>query len=265
MVPVEKGLPANVDAERFVLGSVLLDDSCFDGVAILQADEFILEKHGRIFKRMKDLHERGERIDRVTVYNELNKHGEAESCDGLSYLVTLDDGMPQVPNIDSYVRLVKEKAVLRRAIFTAQNLTNRCMAAEESPDEILSAAQKMLDALADGHQKHGEWVKPTQVIQDYPGGGHGFLKRKQGGLGIRTPWPPVTETLGGGLHKGDLVIVAGRPSMGSRLSPCRLHTKLQRTATVSQSSAWRCRGNHSRSDYSAESPGWIARSSGRAT
>jgi replicative DNA helicase len=213
---VEKGLPANVDAERLVLGSVLLDDSCFDDVAILEND-FALETHGRIFKRMRDLRERGERIDRVTVYHELNKHGEAEACGGHSYLVSLDDGMPTVPNIDSYIRLVQEKAIRRRAIFGAQDFINRCMVAEESDSQILLAGQKMLDALSDGQQKHGEWVTPNQVIQDYPGGPYSFLRRKQGGVGICTPWTPVTETLGGGLHKGDLVIIAGRPSMGKSI------------------------------------------------
>jgi replicative DNA helicase len=64
---VEKGLPTNVDAERLVLGSVLLDNSCFDDVAVLEND-FALETHGRIFKRMRDLRERDERIDRVTVF-----------------------------------------------------------------------------------------------------------------------------------------------------------------------------------------------------
>lgn len=221
MTAPDKGLPACVEAERFVLGSVLLDDACFDDVAILEND-FALETHGRIFKSMKALHERGEKIDRLTVFHELDKHGEAQACGGIGCLVSLDEGMPQVPNIDSYIRLVQEKAVLRRAIFAAQHFMNRCMAAEESPDAILSAGQKMLDALADGHQKHGDWVTPAQVIQDYPGGGHGFLKRKQGGVGIRTPWTPVTETLGGGLHKGDLFIVAGRPSMGKSIVEMQL-------------------------------------------
>ena len=61
--------------------------------------------HRRIFRRMGDLHERGEHIDRITVANELMKFNELESCDGLSYLVSLDDGLPQIPNVDSYVKL----------------------------------------------------------------------------------------------------------------------------------------------------------------
>ena len=96
MDAIEKGLPVNVDAERFVLGSILLDDSLFiQAAGTLEADDFSLEKHRRIFRRMGDLQERNEKIDRVTVANELMKFSELEACDGLSYLVSLDDGLPQ--------------------------------------------------------------------------------------------------------------------------------------------------------------------------
>src|SRR5215467_5492807 len=99
---VEKGLPTNLDAERFVLGSILLDDALYiQAAGTLEPDDFSLEKHRRIFKRMGELQERGERIDRITVANELMKFGELESCDGLSYLVSLDDGLPQIPNPDA--------------------------------------------------------------------------------------------------------------------------------------------------------------------
>src|SRR5574341_393732 len=108
---LEKGLPVNLDAERFVLGSILLDDSLFIQVAgTLSADDFSLEKHRRIFRRMFELNERGDRIDRVTVAEELMRHNQLESCDGLSYLVSLDDGLPRTGNIDGYLRIVKDKA-----------------------------------------------------------------------------------------------------------------------------------------------------------
>jgi replicative DNA helicase len=217
-VTMEKGPPVNLDAERFVLGSILLDDNLYvQAAGTLEPDDFSIEKHRRIFKHMEELYARGERIDRVTVYNELDKHGEAQACDGLSYLVSLDDGLPQIPNLDSYIRIVQEKSVLRRTIFAIEHLRSRCLAAEESPGEILLACQKALDALSDGQQKHGEWVTPTEVVTNYPGGVHEFVSRKQGGIGIATPWRPVTETLGGGLHKGELFITAGRPSMGKSI------------------------------------------------
>src|SRR6202048_147940 len=94
-IALEKGLPANQDAERFVLGAILMDDALYIQVAgTLEADDFSLEKHRRIFLRMGELYERGERIDRVTVANELMKQNQLESVDGVSYLVSLDEGMP---------------------------------------------------------------------------------------------------------------------------------------------------------------------------
>ena len=135
---IDKGLPTNVDAERFVLGSILLDDSFYvQAAGTLEPDDFSLEKHRRIFKRMGDLQERGEKIDRVTVANELMKFNELEACDGLSYLVSLDDGLPLIPNLDSYFRIVKDKALLRRIIFASQHMMNRALLAEEQPDEMI--------------------------------------------------------------------------------------------------------------------------------
>jgi len=101
----EEGLPTNIDAERFVLGSILLDDSLYiQAASSLEPEDFSLEKHRRLFMRMGAVQELGERIDRVTLANELIKFNELESCGGLTYLVSLDDGLPQMSNIDSYIR-----------------------------------------------------------------------------------------------------------------------------------------------------------------
>src|SRR5579872_7121332 len=130
----EKGLPANLDAERFVLGSILLNDSTYLQVAgAIEPDDFSLEKHRRIFGRMKDLYDRGERLDRVTLANELMKQGQLESVDGLGYLVSLDDGLPQIFNLESYIRIVKDKSLLRRIIFASQSLIDRCFQGEDEP------------------------------------------------------------------------------------------------------------------------------------
>ena len=87
---IDKGLPTNLDAERFVLGSILLDDTFYiQAGGTLEADDFSLDKHRRIFRRMGDLQERNEKIDRITVANELMKFSELEACDGLSYLISM--------------------------------------------------------------------------------------------------------------------------------------------------------------------------------
>jgi len=210
---LEKGLPSNLDAERFVLGSILLDDSQFIQVAgILEADDFSLEKHRRIFHRMAELNERGERIDRVTLANELLRYNDLESCDGLSYLVSLDDGLPQIFNVESYVRIVKDKALLRRIIFTSQHLMNRCLAGEEDAEQILAGAEENLLKLGDSRGK-STLATPKQVIDEYQGGLNAFLDPSKRIKGISTGYAKLDE-MSGGLHGGELIILAALPSMG---------------------------------------------------
>jgi hypothetical protein len=136
--PIERGLPANLDAERFVLGSVLLDDEQFAEAAALQPDDFSLQRHKEIFSGMMVLHASEEHIDRVTVAEELARRGQLGQ-DGLSYLVSLDDGIPQIVHIGSYVRIVRDKAILRRAIFAAQKVMNEALLETASPVEILES------------------------------------------------------------------------------------------------------------------------------
>jgi replicative DNA helicase len=209
----EKGLPVKVDAERFVLGSILLDDSFFiQAAGTLEAADFSLDKHRRIFKRMGDLHQRGERIDRITVADELMKFNELESCDGLTYLISLDDGLPQLPNVDSYVKLVKDAAVLRSIIYAAENLKSRAMMAEETPEEILGGAEETLLKLGEAQVKSG-LLNPGQILQSYEGGISAFLDPSKRIKGISSGFTKLDE-MTGGMHGGDLFIVAGRPSMG---------------------------------------------------
>ena len=155
----ERGLPANVDAERFVLGSILLNqDAYFQVAGAVEPDDFSLEKHRRIFARMKDLYDRGEKIDRVTLANELMKQGQLESVDGFSYLVSLDDGLPELSNLDSYIRIVKDKATLRKLIFSAQKVIDRCLIGEEEPDEILAGAEESLLKLGEARTRRAAGI-----------------------------------------------------------------------------------------------------------
>src|SRR5579872_4864262 len=212
-VVLEKGLPANLDAERFVLGSILLDDSYFIQTAgALQADDFSVEKHRRIFARMAEIHERGEKVDRVTLANELMNHNQLEACDGLTYLVSLDDGLPQTFNIESYIRIVKDKAILRKIIFASQALMNRCIHAEEEPSQILAGAEETLLKLGESQVKSG-LLGPAQIIDEYQGGLNAFLDPSKRIKGISTGFTKLDE-MTGGMHAGELIILAARPSMG---------------------------------------------------
>src|SRR3984957_2227321 len=209
----ERGLPANVDAERFVLGSILLNQDVYFQVAgAVEPEDFSLEKHRRIFARMKDLYDRGEKIDRVTLANELMKQGQIESVDGFSYLVSLDEGLPEIANLDSYIRIVKDKATLRKLIFSAQKVIDRCLIGEDEPDEILAGAEESLLKL--GEARSGERLEsPSTIIEKFPGGVNAFLDPSQRVSGLSTGFAKFDE-MTGGMHGGELLILAARPSMG---------------------------------------------------
>ena len=212
-ISVDHALPENLDAERFVLGAVMSSDNAFLQVAgTLTADDFSLEKHKRIFLRMGELHERGEKIDRVTLANELMKQGQLQSVDGLSYLVSLDDGLPQLYNLDSYVGIVKEKALLRRIITVTQDVTQRCLLSEEDPQQILGAAEDALMKLGDTQSKNA-LASPAQIVTEYEGGINAFLDASKRIKGISTGFLKFDE-MTGGLREGELFILAARPAMG---------------------------------------------------
>ncbi|HEX4229038.1 MAG TPA: replicative DNA helicase [Bryobacteraceae bacterium] len=210
---IDHALPDNLDAERFVLGAVMSSESAFLQVAgTLSADDFSLEKHKRIFLRMTELHERGERIDRVTLANELMRHGQLQSVDGLSYLVTLDDGLPELYNIESYVSIVKEKSLLRRIIAVSQDTINRCMTAGENSAQILGGAEDAFMKLGDVQSK-SSLASPVQILEEYEGGINAFLDTSRRVKGTSTGFLKFDE-MTGGLREGELFILAARPAMG---------------------------------------------------
>jgi replicative DNA helicase len=209
----EKGLPSSVEAERLVLGSVLVNDALYVQTAgALEAEDFSLEKHRRIFLRMGEIQARGERIDRITLTHELMRHGELESCDGMTYVMSLDDGLPHFHDIDSYVRIVKDKSVLRKVIFAAQALMDRAMLAAETPDDIVASAEENFLKLGELRVKSG-LETPGQIIENYEGGLNAFLDPSKRIKGISTGFTKLDE-MTGGLHPGDIFVLAARPSMG---------------------------------------------------
>src|SRR5271165_5881526 len=210
---LERGLPANLDSERFVLGAILLNDNAYIQVAgALLPEDFSLEKHRRIFARMAELYERRQKIDRVTVANELVRHNQLESIDGLSYLASLDEGLPALANLESYIRIVKDKAMLRQIIFNSQSLIDRCILGEDDPSQIIAGAEEALLRIGDARTKDA-LVNPREILRDYEGGINAFLDPSKRITGISTGFKKLDEKTGG-LHEGDLIIIAARPSMG---------------------------------------------------
>lgn len=212
-VAFERGLPANLDAERFVLGSILLEPMAFISVAgLLEAADFSLEANRRIFERMGELYERGDKIDRVTLADELIKRNQLESIGGLTYLISLDDGLPQIFNLDSYVKIVKDKCLLRKIILSAQTVMDRAFLAEEEPSAILAEAEEGLLKLSEGRNRYS-LLNPGQIIDEVEGGINSFLDPSKRRHGLSTGFLKLDE-MTGGFREGELIILAARPAMG---------------------------------------------------
>lgn len=213
---LERGLPAAVDTEKFILGSILLRGvECFVEVSgVLDSSDFAIEKHRRIYGAMNRLHEKLEPIDHVTISHELIRTDELESVDGLSYVVSLTDGLPLISNLDAYVRIVREKANRRRIAILCQQCMNRALSDDEDSGDIIGSLVSSAQSIeTEGGEP--EWQLATDIIREFPGGWQALVSPagRDHHIGIPFPWTRVQQVVCG-LQKGELTILAGRPSMG---------------------------------------------------
>ena len=212
---LDRSLPHSLDAERSVLGSILLENNALhQAQQFLRDDDFYRDDHRRIYRAMGELSERAAAIDLLTIKEELERRGELEAAGGIPYLSSLVDGVPKSANIEHYARIVKEKATLRNLISSAHRIISEALSAEEGADEILDSAERSILHIAEGRLKTG--FTPLRTVADESlrvierlseSGGRELV------TGIATGLARFDE-LTSGLQRGDLVVVAGRPSMG---------------------------------------------------
>jgi replicative DNA helicase len=212
-VALEKGLPHNLDAERSVLGAILLDNALLNQAAEhLRGDDFYLGSHRLIFEQMISLSEGSRAVDFVTLAEELRKAGKLESAGGAAFISSLIDGVPRLDNIEQYARIVRAKATLRSLIKCSNKIAQDCYEQQEDVDNILDSAQRLIFDLADDKARSG--LVPLKEIakQTFRRIGEA-AKRKSMVTGIATGYRRLDE-LTSGLQPSDLIIVAARPSMG---------------------------------------------------
>jgi replicative DNA helicase len=211
--PAVRTLPHNLDAERSVLGAILIDNATFNVVAaVLPADAFFRDAHRRIFERMADLSERSQPIDFITLKEELARAGELDDVGGPAYLAALTDGVPRSTNAEYYAQIVKEKATLRALIFSANKILSTAYEAEQEADLILDEAESSIFAVADDRVKAGFVPMKTLVSESFPKIEKLFT-HKSHITGVATGFADIDRKTRG-LQPGDMVIVAARPSMG---------------------------------------------------
>jgi replicative DNA helicase len=210
---LEAGLPANLDAEKTILGAILLDNAAHaEAAEALKADDFSLASHRRIFLRMSELIDTGRTIDIVTLSNELARYKEVESVGGVAYLASLTEGLPRRPVIEDYVRIVKDKSMLRRLMGICSAAIAK--AADQSQDAIgvLDETESQLLQVSDAGLAQG--LQPLDIIvRDSFGTIDNLYKHSREVTGLATGFYAL-DTLTSGLQKGELIIIAARPSMG---------------------------------------------------
>jgi replicative DNA helicase len=152
----DRTLPHNLEAERSVLGAILVHNESFNLAAqIITEKDFFREAHRRIFDKMIALNERGDAIDFVTLKEELARAGELDEVGGPAYVAALADGVPRATNVEYYARIVKEKSTLRSLIFAANKILTNAYEAEQDPDLILDEAESAIFSVADDRLKAG--------------------------------------------------------------------------------------------------------------
>src|ERR1700682_5782658 len=208
----ERTLPHNLEAERSVLGAVLLhNDASTLAAELIDSADFFRDAHRRIFDKMVKLAERGDAIDLVTLKEELGRSGEIDEVGGPAYIAALVDGVPRSTNVEHYARIIKEKATLRSLIFSANKILSTAYEAEEEADVILDQAEHAIFAIADGKVRDG-FVSLRDLAQSSLDTIERLHARKGLITGVPTGFTDLDE-LTSGLQPSDLVILGARPSV----------------------------------------------------
>ena len=209
----QRTLPHNLEAERSVLGAILIDNDTYNvAAAMLGAKAFFRDAHRRIFERMADLSERSQPIDLVTLKEELERAGELDEVGGPAYIASLVDGVPRSTNVEYYAQIVKEKATLRSLIFSANKIVSSAYEADQEADLILDEAESAIFAVAEARIKPG-FVPMRELVRESFPKIEKLFENKTFVTGVPTGFEDIDKKTRG-LQAGDLVIVAARPSMG---------------------------------------------------
>jgi replicative DNA helicase len=210
---LQKVPPHNIEAEQSILSAILIENNTLPEVLeILSDQDFYREAHRKIFKAMVELFERNEPADLVTLTNLLKERGQLGSLGGASYLAELVDTVPMAVNAAHYAKIVQEKASLRRLIEQAASITTRCFEDKGDVEEILDFAERSIFDISENKIKPSFYVLGDILTETYKAVEEAY-ENKVLVTGVPTGFRGLDEKTSG-LQPGDLIVIAGRPSMG---------------------------------------------------
>ncbi|HXX22519.1 MAG TPA: replicative DNA helicase [Terriglobia bacterium] len=228
-------VPHNLEAERALLGSILLDNSALNlALEGVGKDDFFSEAHRITFDKMIAISEKNRTIDLVTLSEELAKEGQIEKAGGAAYLAALTDGVPVGTSVavSEYSRIVKEKSILRRLINASQNVISRCLEGTDDPDTLIDLAQSQVFDIAEQKVQSG-FTNIRDIVKSSFGTIDVLFDRGQRITGIETGFADL-DNMTSGLQPGELVVVAARPSLGKTALALNIaaHSAIQNHKTV---------------------------------
>jgi len=210
---LERTLPHNIDAEKSVLGAILVNnENYFKVMETLRPEDFYLDGHRVIYRQMVELIERSKAIDLITIQEELVRASQLESAGGITYLASLLDGIPHLVNIDHYIEIIGEKSLMRQMINSANKIMAECFDQSEPAEEILDRAEQSLFNLSEKRLRSGfvsikeMELSTTKLIEK-------LYTEREMITGVATGFRDL-DRLTSGLQPADLIILAARPSMG---------------------------------------------------
>jgi replicative DNA helicase len=208
-----RGLPVNLEAERFVLSSILYDNTNYERAAThLTADDFSLDKHRRVWLCITELAQNGTRMDRMTVAEALKQKDQLDLVGGLSGLVDLDEGLQGVLSIDVSIASLRNKTKLRAIIAILSVMAERAMLGFDA-DELLKETHAALMKTVPDARVRGMMTPPPDIVDASEGGVNTLLNPSRRSKGVMTGFTKFDQ-MTGGLREGELMIMAARPSMG---------------------------------------------------
>jgi replicative DNA helicase len=213
-ISLDRQMPQSPDAERAVLGAILINNNAFYRIiGTIDTEDFFRDAHRTIFATMRRMAERSQDIEALTLKEELAKHAQLDQVGGVAYITSLMDVVPDVANVERYAHIVKEKSMLRRLIVMGNSVMRAALDAPSEPGEVLTIAEKSLYEIAEGTTEKGfvSLDKITRLNMSAIEQIHANAGRLV--TGLPTGYDRFNE-MTSGFQVGDLIILAARPSMG---------------------------------------------------
>lgn len=212
-ISLDKIPPQNLEAEMAVLGSMLLDEDAISVASeILDRDYFYKENHRKIFEGIINLYSANKPVDLITLTDLLKNTGELDEIGGASFLTALANAVPTAANIGHYVSIVKEKYILRSLINNATRIVSLCYESEGNVNEVVDSAEKFIFEVSD-RKSHGTYMHLKEIVKDSIETIDRLYQKKAHVTGVATGYIDF-DIKTAGLQPSDLIVIAGRPSMG---------------------------------------------------